>query len=172
MNPYLGAILQFAFGFAPKGWAPCNGQLLPIAQNQALFSLLGTFYGGNGTTNFALPDLRGRVPIGWGQGLGLPSYDIGQPTGTETVNLSVANMPQHKHLINASSETGDAGSPANTFFANSNVNDNEYKTSGTQVAMNAAMMANAGSGAPVPIMQPYLVVNYCIALQGIYPSRE
>lgn len=172
MDPYLGAILQFAFGFAPRNWAQCNGQLLAIAQNQALFALLGTYYGGNGVTTFALPDLRGRVPIGQGQGPGLPGYDIGEPVGTQAVTLSIANMPQHKHIINASSETGDAGNPDNAFFANTNVKDNEYKISGTEVAMNTAMMVNAGGSLPVSIMQPYAVVNYCIALQGIFPSRD
>lgn len=172
MDSYLAAIMQFAFGFAPRGWALCNGQLLPIAQNQALFSLLGTTYGGNGTTNFALPDLRGRVPIGQGQGPGLPDYLIGQPVGGETATLTIANMPQHKHTINASSETGDAASPANAYFANNGTRDYEYKLSGTQVAMNTAMMANTGNGSQVPLMQPYLVINYCIALQGIFPSRN
>lgn len=172
METYLATILQFAFGFAPKGWAQCNGQLLSIAQNQALFSLLGTTYGGNGTTNFALPDLRGRTAIGIGQGFGLPAYTLGEMIGRESVSLTIANLPQHRHLINASSQASDAASPAGAFFANTGLKDGEYKTSGTQVTMNAAMMGNAGGGLPVPVMQPYSVVNYCIALQGVYPSRN
>ncbi|HTG55572.1 MAG TPA: tail fiber protein [Niabella sp.] len=172
METYLATIMQFAFGFAPKGWAPCSGQVLGIGQNQALFALLGTTYGGNGTTTFNLPDLRGRTAIGFGQGPGLPNYTLGEMVGKESVNLTIANMPQHRHLINASSEAGDAASPAGTFFANTGLKDGEYKTSGTQVAMNAAMLANAGSGSAVSLMQPYLVVNYCIALVGTFPSRN
>ena len=172
METYLATIMQFAFGFAPKGWATCQGQLVSIAQNQALFSLLGTTYGGNGTTTFALPDLRGRTAIGFGQGFGLPTYTLGEMVGRESVNLTIANMPQHRHLINASSQASDAASPAGAFFANTGLKDGEYKTSGAQVAMNAAMMGNAGSGSPVSLMQPYLVVNYCIAMQGVYPSRD
>lgn len=116
METYLATIMQFAFGFAPKGWAQCQGQLVSIAQNQALFSLLGTTYGGNGTTTFALPDLRGKTVIGFGQGPGLPFYSLGEMVGRESVNLTIANMPQHRHLINASSEAGDAASPAGAFF--------------------------------------------------------
>jgi microcystin-dependent protein len=172
METYLATIMQFAFGFAPKGWAFCHGQLVSIAQNQALFSLLGTTYGGNGTTTFALPDLRGKTPIGFGQGPGLPSYGLGEIVGKESINLTIANMPQHRHLINASSEASDAASPAGAFFANTGLKDGEYKTSGAQVAMNTAMMANAGSGSSVSLMQPYLVVNYSIAMQGVFPSRN
>ena len=172
METYLATIMQFAFGFAPKGWASCNGQVLGIGQNQALFALLGTTYGGNGTTTFNLPDLRGRTAIGFGQALGLPPYSLGELVGKESVNLTIANMPQHRHLINASSEAGDAASPAGAFFADTGLKDGEYKTSGTQVTMNTSMMANAGNGAPVSLMQPYLVVNYCIALVGVFPSRN
>ncbi len=171
MDPFLGVIMQFAFGFAPKGWALCNGQLMLIAQNQALFALLGTYYGGNGVTNFQLPDLRGRVPIGFGSGPGLPDYNIGEQAGSQSVTLSTANMPAHNHIIRATAEAADASSPAGAYFANTGAKDYEYKVSGTPVQMNPGMMANTGSALPVSIMQPYLVVSYCIALQGVFPPR-
>ncbi len=172
MDPFLGVIMQFAFGFAPRGWALCNGQMLNIGQNQALYALLGTYYGGNGTTNFQLPDLRGRVPIGFGAGPGLPSYNLGARVGNQSVTLTVANMPEHNHIVVAASEAADAASPNNAYFANTGSKDHEYKTSGTQVQMNQGMMANAGAGVPVSIMQPYTVISYCIALTGVFPPRD
>ncbi|MEO8852697.1 MAG: tail fiber protein [Ginsengibacter sp.] len=164
-------IALFGFNFAPSGWLLCNGQLLAINQNQALFSLLGTTYGGNGTTNFALPDFQGRVPIHFGQGAGLSNYQIGQVGGIETVTLQIDNLPAHSHPLNAVSETGKTSVPAGAFHANTGALDPDYNTSGTVVAMNAGAIGTTGGAQPISILQPYLVVNYCIATQGIYPSR-
>jgi microcystin-dependent protein len=175
--PFLGEIRAFGFNFAPKSWAMCNGQLLSIQQNAALFSLLGTFYGGNGVTTFALPDLRGRGAVNQGQGPGLSNYVIGEQTGTETVTLISTQMPQHNHLWAANNAVGDQPSPLNSFLAGAKVLD------GTQVPTYAApggatvplatnMLATTGNNLPHQNMQPYLVVNYCIALSGIFPSRN
>jgi microcystin-dependent protein len=172
MDTFLGMIALFGFNFAPRGWALCNGQLLPIAQNTALFALLGTIYGGNGVTTFALPDLRGRVPIHFGQGTGLSNYSQGQAAGAETTTLLVANMPAHNHSLNAVSDTGTTSAPAGAFLGNTGALDREYKTSGTGVVMNSGAIGNSGSGQPFNILQPYLVVSYCIALQGIFPPRD
>lgn len=171
-TPFLGMIALFGFNFAPKGWALCNGQLLSISQNQALFALLGTMYGGDGTTTFALPNFQGRVPIHFGQGAGLSNYQIGQAAGVESATLLVNNMPAHNHALNAMSELGDTSAPAGAFLGNTGALDREYRTSGTGVVMNAAAIGNSGGSQPFSILQPYLVVNYCIALQGIFPSQN
>jgi microcystin-dependent protein len=172
MDPILGIIALFGFNFAPRGWAFCNGQLLSIAQNNALFALLGTFYGGDGRTTFALPNLQGRVPIHFGQGAGLSNYQIGQVGGVESATLLVSNMPAHNHTLNAVSELGGTSAPEGAFLGNTGALDREYKTSGTGVVMNAGAIGNNGGSQPFSIIQPYLVVNYCIALQGIFPSRD
>ena len=172
MTPFLGMIVLFGFNFAPIGWAFCNGQLLPINQNQALFALLGTTYGGNGTVNFALPNLQGRVPIHFGQGAGLSSYLLGQAGGVESATLLINNMPAHNHTLNAVSDPGGTSVPAGAFHANTGALDPDYKTSGTLVAMNTAAIANNGGNQPFSIIQPYLAGNYCIALQGVFPSRN
>lgn len=177
MEPYLGMIAIFGFNFAPVGWAICAGQLMPISQYSALFSLLGTYYGGDGINNFALPDLRGRIPLGMGQGLGLANYVIGEVSGTENTTLTINNMPMHSHpiTINASADQGDTSAPANAFPANTGVLDAEYKSSLTNgVTMNPGMATAGISGGsqPFSIMQPFLVINYCIALEGVYPSRS
>ena len=172
MDPFIGMIALFGFNFAPRGWALCNGQLLPIAQNTALFSLLGTYYGGNGQTTFALPDLQGRVPIHFGQGAGLSDYQIGQKGGVESTTLLVINMPAHNHTLNAVSELGGTSAPEGAFLSNTGALDREYKMSGTGVIMNSGAIGNTGGSQPFSIIQPYLVVNFCIALQGIYPPRD
>ena len=172
MDPILGTIALFGFNFAPRGWAFCNGQLLSIAQNNALFALLGTIYGGDGRTTFGLPDLRGRVPIHFGQGPGLSSYSQGQNTGAESATLIVNNLPSHNHPLNAKSEPGDTSAPGDAFLSNTGTLDREYKKTGTGVVMNAGAIGNAGGSQPFSIVQPSLVVNYCIALQGIFPSRS
>ncbi len=175
VQPFLGMIMIYGFNWAPKGWAICSGQFLSIAQNQALFALLGTMYGGNGTTTFQLPDLRTRVPLGMGQGLGLSNYDQGQVGGGMNKTLSIPEMPAHTHTINATNEKGDAGSPENAYLANSGARDNEYIGSAqatSKKTMNAGMVDNAGGSSPINIMQPYLTVNYCMALTGIFPSRN
>ncbi|MGB9179343.1 MAG: tail fiber protein [Pyrinomonadaceae bacterium] len=168
-EPYLGMIIIVPYNFSPRGWAFCNGQILPIAQNTALFSLLGTTFGGNGQTTFALPDLRGRVPNSSGQGPGLSSYDLGQVGGTESTTLTVNQMPGHAHPYTPGCATGDAtsGKPSNNFPANGG----QY-ASPANGTMGAGVTGLAGGGQPVSILQPYLTLNYCIALEGIFPSRN
>jgi len=158
---------MFGFNFAPRGWARCDGQLLPIAQNTALFSLLGTTYGGDGRTTFALPDLRGRVPIHPGNGPGLSPYQQGQRGGTENVTLIAQQIPAHSHSQPCSSDDPNAGSPVDNVPAA--VANPIYAT-----AANAAMAATGpvGGSQPHTNIQPYLAVYFCIALQGIFPSRN
>ena len=176
-QPFLGEIRAFGFGFAPKAWALCNGQLLSIQQNQALFSLLGTFYGGNGTTNFALPDLRGRAALGYGQGPGLSTYVIGEPSGTENVTLLSTQIPQHTHVWAASTSLGNQPGPAAGFLAggqipNGTLIPNFAAPGGATVPLASNTLATTGNNTGHTNMQPYLVGNYCIALQGIFPSRN
>jgi len=158
-EPFVGEIRMFGFGFAPQGWALCNGQLLPINQNQALFSLLGTTYGGDGRTTFALPDMQSRVPVCQGQGPGLSSYAEGQAGGAETVTLAATQMPGHNHPVKASSSP--ASSASHIYAAKPD----------TSTVMNADMLGAAGGSQPHDNIQPYLAVNFCIALNGIFPSR-
>lgn len=169
MDQYIGEIRLFGFGFAPVGWALCNGQLLAIASNNALFSLLGTTYGGNGTTTFGLPDLRGRAPLGQGQGAGLSPRSMGEAGGGEAVRIQGAQLPGHTHTVAASSAaTGKspAGAlPAYTGGASS------YGTT-ADLAMSPTMVGGGGQGLPLGTMPPYLVLNWCIAVEGVYPSRS
>ena len=165
---------MFAGTFAPRGWAFCQGQLLPISQNQALFSLLGTTYGGNGTTNFALPDLQGRVPMGWGTGSGLTPRSLGQAVGQEYVTLAQTQMPQHTHSVNAVAGGGDQASPARNYPAiESTGTSRNYSAGPPNATLNANTVAPSGT-TPVPVstVQPSLVLNFIIALQGIYPTRD
>jgi microcystin-dependent protein len=148
--------------FAPQCWALCNGQLLPINQNQALFSLLGTTYGGNGTTTFALPDLRSRVPVHQGQGPGLSPYAEGQAGGTEAVTLAAAQMPQHTHSVNASSSAATSDNPAGRTLARS-ASHIYHPESGQHTVMDANMLGEAGGSQPHGNIQPYLAVTFCIA---------
>lgn len=171
-TPFLGMIAMFGFNFAPRGWAFCNGQILPIAQNTALFSLLGTTYGGNGQTTFALPDLRGRVPVGQFQGPGLSDYSLGQVAGSETVTLISTQIPAHTHTLNGITEAGTSATPTGNLPANTGALDKEYGTPGTLTAMGAQAIGNTGGSQPHSNIQPYLAINYCIALQGIFPSRN
>jgi microcystin-dependent protein len=165
---YLGQIMLTGFNFAPKGLARCDGQLLPIAQQQALFSLLGVMYGGNGTTNFQLPDLRGRTPIGMGAG-----YDQGSVGGSETVTLLATQIPTHNHTASYSNAAGGGRNPSVGLYGVNTAGKNIYaNASGTQVQLNASTIAGGGSSSPHSNMQPYLTVNFCIALTGIYPSRN
>lgn len=172
MEPLMASIILFGGNFAPRGWAFCQGQILSIAQNTALFSLLGTTYGGNGQTTFALPDLRGRTPIGTGQGPGLPNVNLGEMAGAPTHTLINTEMPAHNHTLNAVSEPGDIGAPAGAFLAATGALDPEYRASGSAVSMSPQSIGIAGGNQPFSIMQPYLGINYIIALQGIYPSRN
>lgn len=170
-EPFLGEIRMFGFTFAPQGWALCDGQLLPISQNQALFALLGTTYGGDGTTTFALPNLQSRVPIHRGQGAGLSSYVAGQAGGTETVKLTAAQMPTHTHSVKASSSAAASGKPEGSALAQSASHIYTAQPD-TSTVMNAKMLGAAGGSAPHGNIQPYLAVNFCIALAGIFPSQN
>jgi microcystin-dependent protein len=170
-EPFVGEIRMFGFGFAPQGWALCNGQLLPIDQNQALFSLLGTTYGGDGRTTFALPDLQSRVPVGQGQSPGLSSYAEGQAGGAETVTLAATQLPGHTHPVKASSSTADSDQPEGRTLARSASHSYTAKPDASTV-MNVDMLGDAGGSQPHDNIQPYLAVNFCIALIGIFPSRS
>lgn len=171
IEPFLGTIILFAGNFAPRGWAFCDGQLLPISSNTALFSILGTTYGGDGRTTFALPDLRGVAPIGARQGPGLTNRQLGSRTGTETTTLNVGNLPSHTHALVGSSSPGGSNSPDGNVPA---VNRDGILHYGSEANtnMSTAGIANTGGNQPVNNMQPSLAMNYCIALQGIYPSRS
>ncbi len=172
-EPFVGEIRMFGFGFgfAPQGWALCNGQLLPISQNQALFSLLGTTYGGDERTTFALPDMQSRVPVCPGQGPGLSSYAEGQAGGAETVTLAAAQMPGHTHPVKASSGAADSSQPGGRALARSASHIYTAKPDASTV-MNVDMLGDAGGSQPHENTQPYLAVNFCIALAGIFPARN
>ncbi len=174
-DAYMGTIQAFGFNFAPRGWAPCNGQLLSISTYTALFSLLGTFYGGDGRSTFALPDFRGRVAIGQGQGPGLSNYRIGQKGGAETVTLQVSQMPSHSHVATVKGTTtiGDTGNPTGATWASAG-RTLIYKNVAPTAVMNAGnvVIANSGGGGRFGIMQPYQVINYSCALTGLYPPRS
>lgn len=175
-DPFIGEIRMFGGNFAPSGWALCNGQLLSISQNSALFSILGTSFGGNGQTTFGLPDLRGRVPINQGQGLGLSSYDIGQQGGSEQVTLLQTQMPAHNHIVNATSDNATASAASANLLATPSAgrgqNAPQIYGTGTAVTMGPTMIAPSGGSQPHENIQPYLCVTFIIALQGIYPSRS
>ncbi len=174
MEPFIGQLMLVGFNFAPKGWALCNGQLLSISQNTALFSLLGTTYGGDGITTFALPDLRGRSPIGFGQGPGLSNYVQGEASGTENTTLLVTNMPAHNHSIVANNGTGNTNSPEGAFLAgygSAMPPEGPYTNASPNTTLNPAAVGVAGQNQPFSILSPFLVLNWIIALEGIYPSR-
>ena len=163
-QPFLAEIKIISWNFPPKGWAFCSGQLLPINQNQALFSLLGTMYGGNGQTTFALPDLRGRAPMHLGGG-----FTQGESGGEEVHTVTSAEMPAHNHAVNATTSPGTVNVPTGNFLANSNVSP--YRTD-SNTALNQALVSNTGGSQPHENRQPFLVLNFIIALQGIFPSRN
>jgi microcystin-dependent protein len=169
-DPFLGELRLLPFNFAPQGWAFANGQLLSIAQNTALFSLLGTTYGGNGTSTFALPDLRGRVPISSGQGPGLSLYDLGEEAGVENVTLNSGQMPVHTHQLEATL-TATTKNPSNA-LPSVTASGAAYGAAPKTADMSPAAIGSAGSNQPHENRQPYLVLNWCIALQGIFPSRS
>jgi microcystin-dependent protein len=156
------------YDFAPNGWALCNGQLLPIVQNQALFALIGTAYGGDGHTTFALPDLRGRVPVSSGQGPGLSSYSVGETYGAESVTLNTTQIPSHTHAVNCDSAKGKQAAPTGHYLADA---ASKIYGSTANAQMNAGMIGGAGGGGAHENRQPSLVLNWIIALQGIFPSR-
>ena len=171
MDPFLGQIQAFGFNFPPRGWAFCDGQILSIAQNTALFALLGTTYGGNGQTTFALPDLRGRSIVHPGQGPGLSSITQGERAGSENITLTVNNMPAHNHNVTVAVNSGSGEESSSTSYLSSHAGAfNEAPTSGAVLA--GVNQTNAGGSQPVSIRNPYLGVYVSIALQGIFPSRN
>ncbi|HWK34794.1 phage tail protein [Sphingomonas sp.] len=162
-EPFMGEIRLFSFAFAPKNWAMCNGQLLPINQNQALFSLLGTTYGGNGVTTFALPDLRGRTPISFGAG-----FTLGERAGEEVHTLTVPEMPPHTHLVYALATDADGAIPSPTAALASF--NNGYRPGGDITVLHSSTLSSVGGSQPHENRQPYAVLNFCMALGGIFPS--
>jgi len=170
-DAFIGSIVLFAGNFAPRGWAFCQGQIISISQNTALFSILGTTYGGNGQTTFALPDLRGRAAVSSGQGPGLSPYELGQLSGTESVTLTTGQMPAHNHPMQAS-ETPASSDPKDQVPANESADRTAIYGSPDGTVMNVSFCGPAGGSQPVPIVQPVLAVNYIICLEGIFPSRN
>lgn len=169
-QPFLGTIMMFAGNFAPLGWAECNGALLPISQNEALFSLIGTTYGGDGQTTFAVPDLRGRVPIHQGTGPGLSTYSIGQQAGSETVTLVANQMGGHTHQLQSNNSNGTANSPAGAIVAGSA--STPYTTAAGDTSFGPSMIGAAGGSQPHENMMPFLALTFVIAVQGIFPSQN
>ncbi len=170
-SPFVGQIQIVGFNFPPFGWAACNGQLMPISQNTALFSLLGTQFGGDGRTNFALPNLQGNTPRGMGTGAGLSPVEIGETGGSANVTLIPSDMPLHSHSANCNSAMGDQYGPPTNFWAPDAGGNNEYGSVANSV-MAPGVIGTAGSNQPHQNMQPFLVLNFVIALQGVFPARS
>jgi microcystin-dependent protein len=179
-SPFVAEIRIFPFNFPPKGWAFCDGQLMPISQNTALFSLLGTTYGGDGKSNFALPNLQGSAPMHPGQGPGLSLHDLGEQSGSDTVTLIDSELPSHGHFLQATTDPGTAASPSGDMFANGNWSDGQggsggvfcYTTAAPNVSLSGFAVAPSGGGQPHNNLMPYLTLNFCIALQGVFPPRS
>jgi len=169
-EPFLAEVRIVGFNFAPRGWAFCDGQILPINQNQSLYSLLGTTYGGDGRTTFALPDLRGRTPIHVGRSDGGSDHREGQKSGEETHTLSINEIPQHRHIMRATNSAAGSTDPANHVLAQAT--RDTYRDTTNLGNMGAGTLANTGGGQAHDNMQPYLALNFCIALQGLFPSRN
>jgi microcystin-dependent protein len=173
-SPFVAEIRMFGFYFAPTGWAQCNGQLLPISQNTALFSLLGTMYGGDGKSTFALPNLIGSVPLNWGQSSTGTNYDLGQQSGSEYVTLIQSEMPAHTHFLRAQNiDPAEVNAPSPTVVLGQSNNGNTYapRSAGNIVNLNFQAASVTGSSTPHNNMMPYLTVNFCIAMQGVFPQR-
>jgi microcystin-dependent protein len=171
-NPYLGEIRPVPFNFAPVGWALCNGQILPISQNTALFSLLGTTFGGDGSATFALPDLRGRVVVHQGQGPGLSSYQMGQSGGVETVTLTANQIPTHGHSLTGSGSTATTPTPGPSVVPAAVPSAELLYATGAATTLKPDSVGNAGGSQPHDNHQPFLTINYIVALAGIFPSRN
>ena len=173
-DPFVAEIRMFGFNFPPKGWAQCNGQLLPISQNTALFSLLGTSYGGDGKSTFGLPGLEGSVPLNQGQGPGLTDRVVGESAGAPNVTLIVSEMPLHSHSVNCNSVTGSLPNPQNNLWSPlpGRTPANLYSTGPANTTMNPNAIGVVGGSLPHNNMSPFLVVNFCIAMQGIFPARN
>lgn len=172
MEPLIGEIKFFAGNFAPRGWALCEGQLLAINSNTALFSILGTTYGGDGRTTFGLPDLRGRAPIQQGNGPGLPSVRLGERFGSYETYLTVNNMPSHSHRLQATTAAGTTADPSNAVLANAGRSDNEFAITAPNTQMASGAIGNTGGSQPFNNLPPCLGLNAIIAMQGVYPSRN
>src|SRR6266566_3127652 len=166
-DPFVAEIRIFPFNFSPKGWAFCDGQILPLSQNTALFSLLGTTYGGDGKSNFALPDMQGNAPMHPGQGPGLSLHDLGETGGSQTVSLLESEIPAHSHTLRGVDDNGTFKTPANMFFAGGN--QMYLNPAGVNTSLSDQVLAPAGGDQPHNNMQPYLTLNFCIALQGVFP---
>lgn len=166
-EPFLSEIKIVSFNFPPKGWALCNGQLLPINQNQALFALLGTVYGGNGQTNFALPNLRGRTPVSFGSG-----HDLGEAAGSTAVTINIQQLPTHLHFLQGSTATATLDAPANTTLLGGSAPNDLYTGPTTLSPLNQGTVTSVGGSQAHNNMMPYLVLNFIIALQGIFPSQN
>lgn len=171
-EPFLGQVILFGGNFAPSGWAQCNGQILPISQYSSLFSLLGTQFGGNGTTNFALPDLRGRAPIAFGAGPGLTDYSMGDTVGAETITLIDSENPSHNHLPEAN-QGGSVSTPANDVWAgdSAGTGTNLYSNAAPSAQMAVQAISPSGGGQPHENRPPFLALTYIISLQGTFPTR-
>ena len=169
-DPFIAEIRIFGFNFAPQGWASCDGQLLPISQNTALFSLLGTTYGGDGRTSFALPNLARNFAVGAGQGPGLSDRQLGESGGTANVSLTTSQMPQHSHGLRGTASP-DANSPAGAALAATATGAPAYRIPGALAPMAGSSLAASGQSAPHENRQPYLALMFCIALQGVFPPR-
>lgn len=170
MEPFIGMIVQFGGNFAPRGWAFCDGQLLAISSNSALFSILGTTFGGDGRTTFGLPDLRGRVPMHPGNGPGLSPRRLGEKGGVETVTLTVNNLPSHSHALRGVEDEGTSGKlPGNSLASAGTA---LYSSSAPSTDLHAGSVGNTGGSLPSTNVQPFQCVNFIIALQGLYPSRN
>ena len=172
-EPFIAEIRIFASNFAPRNWAFCNGQLLPIAQNTALFSLVGTTYGGDGRTNFGLPDLQGRAPVHAGQAPGLTRRRLGETGGASTQTLTVQQMPSHSHVLKSSPDPADTVDPGGNLLAESSpLKDQQFNTAGQTAPMHSESIGPMGGNQPHNNLPPYLAVNFIIALTGYYPSRD
>jgi microcystin-dependent protein len=170
-QPFIGEIRMFAGSFAPQGWAFCDGQLLAIAENDALFQLIGTTYGGDGQNTFALPDLRSRIPVHAGTGPGGTAYQLGQAGGAESVTLTANQIPAHSHALNADENSGTQLSPTNNVLAQT-ANPQMYRAITPNLAMNANSIQQAGGNQPHDNMTPFLVVSFIISLFGIFPTQS